>query len=72
MKFPVTLYQDEDGVYIVECPTVPGCMSQGGTEIEALANIVEAIEGCLLVREARGLPLTLDLREVEVAVPVVA
>jgi predicted RNase H-like HicB family nuclease len=40
----VILYQDEDGVWIVECPSLPGCHSDGETYAEALANIQEAIE----------------------------
>ena len=39
MKFTVTIQQDEDGVYIAECPSIPGCLSQGATEAEAEANI---------------------------------
>jgi len=50
MKFPVTIYQDEEGWYVVECPVIPGCMSQGSTEEEALWNIQEAIQLCLEVR----------------------
>jgi predicted RNase H-like HicB family nuclease len=65
-KFPVTLYQDEEGWYIVECPVIPGCMSQGKSEAEALANIQEAIPLCLEVRQEQGLPLTIETREVEV------
>ena len=68
MKFAVTLYQDEDGWYVVECPTIPGCMSQGETEQAALRNIEEAIQLCLEVRRERGLPLTIESRQVEVAV----
>jgi predicted RNase H-like HicB family nuclease len=44
MRFPVTIYQDEEGWYVVECPLIPGCMSQGKTEEEALQNIQEAIQ----------------------------
>jgi len=66
MKFLVTVYQDEEGWYVVECPTVPGCMSQGKTEEEALQNIEEAIHLCLQVRREKGLPLTIQSLEVEV------
>jgi predicted RNase H-like HicB family nuclease len=62
----VNIQQDESGVWVVECPSIPGCISQGGTEDEALANIREAIEGCLEARAEEGLPLTLAVREVEV------
>ncbi len=66
MKYPVTLYQDEEGWYVVECPIIPGCMSQGETETEALKNIQEAIQLCLEVRREKQLPLTIQSREVEV------
>ena len=66
MKYPVTLYQDEEGWYVVECPVIPGCMSQGETEAEALKNIQEAIQLCLEVRREKHLPLTIQSREVEV------
>ena len=57
MKFLVTLEPDESGVIVAECPSIPGCISQGSTEAEALANIREAIIGCLEARAANGLPL---------------
>ena len=44
MKFRVTITRDEDGVFVVECPTLPGCVSQGQTREEACRNIAEAIE----------------------------
>ena len=68
MKFPVTLYKDEEGWYVVECPIIPGCMSQGETQEEALLNIQEAIQLCLEVRKEKGLPLTTEYFEVEVPV----
>ena len=67
-QFVITLFQDEDGVFIVECPSIPGCVSQGKTEQEAEANIREAIKECLEVRAEKGLPLTVSTRQVEVAV----
>ena len=66
MKFLVTLDRDEDGVWVVECPSIPGCVSQGQTREEALANVREAIALCLEVRAERGMPLTVETREVEV------
>ena len=50
MGFNVTVDRDEDGVWIIECPTIPGCVSQGKTKGEALDNIKEAIALCLAVR----------------------
>ena len=55
MRFQVTLDRDETGVWVVECPSIPGCVSQGGTRAEALSNIQEAIALCLEVRAERGL-----------------
>jgi len=68
MKFVVSIYQDEDGAYIAECPSIPGCVSQGRPEAEAEANIADAIRECLAVRAERGMPLTVTTREVEVTV----
>ena len=68
MKFIVTLDRDEDGVWIAECPAIPGCVSQGMTREEALGNVKDAIKLCLEVRAERGLPLTIETHQVEVAV----
>jgi len=68
MKFDVTFFQDEDGMYIAECDDIPGCVSQGKTLEEAEANIQDAIKECMEVRRELGLPLTVVHREVEVAV----
>ncbi len=68
MKILMTIYQDEDGVYIAECPAIPGCVSQGATEEEAERNIREAIKECLEVRAEKGMPLTVEIRELEVNV----
>ena len=66
MKLTVTLDRDEDGVWVVECPSIPGCVSQGKTRAEALENIRDAIIACLQVRADRGLPLTIETHQVEV------
>ena len=68
MKFIITINRDEDGMYIAECPSIPGCISQGKTDEEAQANIQEAIKECLEVRAEKGYPLTITTRQVEVAV----
>jgi predicted RNase H-like HicB family nuclease len=68
MKFPVTFERDEDGMWVVECPSIPGCVSQGKTREEALENIKDAIALCLEVRAERGLPLTVEMQQVEVVV----
>ena len=57
MQFVVTLEQDEDGFVVAECPSLPGCLSQGKTRDEALANIREAIEGYLAGLRKHGEPL---------------
>jgi predicted RNase H-like HicB family nuclease len=68
VKFIITLFQDEDGIFVAECPAIPGCVSQGKTESEAENNIREAIKECLEVRAEKGMPLTVGTRQVEVAV----
>ncbi len=68
MQFTITITRDEDGIYIAECPAIPGCVSQGKTEAEAQANIQDAIKQCLEVRAEMGMPLTVTTRQVEVIV----
>jgi len=68
MKFLIAITQDEDGMYVADCPSIPGCVSQGKTVGEAEKNIQEAIQECLAVRAEKGLPLTVTVREVEVPV----
>ncbi|MGH9914446.1 MAG: type II toxin-antitoxin system HicB family antitoxin [Pyrinomonadaceae bacterium] len=57
MIFNVTIDRDEDGIWVVECPSIPGCVSQGETKEDALVNVKEAIVLCLEVRAAN---LTVD------------
>ena len=66
MKYTVTIDRDEDGVWVVECPSIPGCVSQGETREAALESVKEAIAACLAVRSERGIPLTVETRQVEV------
>ena len=47
MKYRILIEQDEDGIFVVECPSLPGCISQGKTKQEALLNIQDAIRGYL-------------------------
>ena len=54
-------------MWIVECPAIPGCVTQCATKDEALASIAEAIQLCLEVRAEQGLSLTIKTRQVEVA-----
>lgn len=68
MKFSATIDRDEDGIWIVECPSIPGCVSQGENKDEALENIKDAITACLQVRAEHGMPLTIETRQIEVTV----
>jgi predicted RNase H-like HicB family nuclease len=63
-KRQVILYPGEDGWWVVECPSLPGCISQGITKDEAIANIKEAIEGYIELLVEDGLPVPDD--EIEV------
>ena len=65
MKLNVTVDRDEDGVWVVECPAIPGCVSQGQTKSQALENIKEAIALCLEVRAEKGLPLTIETQPLQ-------
>jgi predicted RNase H-like HicB family nuclease len=53
----VILYPGEDGYWVAECPSLPGCISQGETREEAIANIREAIEGYIAALAQDGLPV---------------
>ncbi len=66
MKLHVNIEKDEAGYYVAEVPALPGCLSQGKTYDEALANIKEAIEGWLEVMEAKVSPQPAHLVEVTV------
>jgi predicted RNase H-like HicB family nuclease len=68
MQFTITVDRDEDGAWVTECPAIPGCVSQGATKEEAISNIQEAIRLCLEVRAERGMPLTIETRQLEIAV----
>jgi predicted RNase H-like HicB family nuclease len=69
MKLNVLIKPDpEDGGYNVSCPALPGCHSQGETIEEAVANIQEAIEGCLEVLNNRITSLKPDEKVVEVVI----
>ena len=59
-KLIVTLQKGEDNWIVAECPSIPGCMSQGKTEAAALRNIRSAIRVCLKVHKEQGLPLTTE------------
>lgn len=63
MKLIITLERDETGMIVAECPAIPGCISQGKTEEEAIENIREAIEGCLETRKANNMPINLSVEQ---------
>lgn len=54
MKFSVVIERDKEGGYVVSCPAIKGCHSQGDTLEEALRNIKEAITGCLKTLNERA------------------
>jgi len=67
-ELPVVLIPDEDGGFVVECPVIPGCISQGDTREEALANIRDAIELCLENQAAEGWELPAHVEITKIAV----
>jgi predicted RNase H-like HicB family nuclease len=69
MKYRVIIEQDEDGVFVAEVPALPGCITQGNTRQEAIANVKEAIELYLESLEAHGEPIPPSIHEeiVEIA-----
>ena len=66
MKYNIVIERDEDGIWIAECYSIPGCVSQGKTKELAMANIKDAIKECLEVRSELGYPLTIETQQVEV------
>ena len=55
-------------MWVAECPSIPGCVSQGQSRNEAIENVREAITACLEVRADRGMPLTVETQQVEVMI----
>ena len=68
MKYRIILEQDEDGVFVAECPSLPGCVSQGKNRKEALKNIKDAIKGYLesLKKHNEPVPPSIEEEMVEV------
>jgi predicted RNase H-like HicB family nuclease len=62
------LYPGEDGYWVAECPSLPGCISQGITREEAISNIREAIREYIASLEEDGMPVPEDRLEAEVLV----
>lgn len=70
LKYRLVIEQDEGGVFVAECPTLPGCISEGKTRIEAVRNITDAIKGYLVSLKKHGEPIPPSIREdvVEISV----
>ncbi|OIP41309.1 hypothetical protein AUJ95_03560 [Candidatus Desantisbacteria bacterium CG2_30_40_21] len=68
MRHRVLIEQDEDGMFVVECPSLPGCISQGRTRKESIENIQDAIKGYLesLRKHNEPIPLSIEEEIVEV------
>lgn len=64
----VLIYPGEDGYWVAECPSLPGCISQGRTRPEAVANIKEAIDLYIETLEEDGMPVPEDRLEAQVLV----
>jgi len=69
VKYRVNIYQDEDGVFVAECSSLPGCISQGKTRKEALENIKNAISGYLesVKKHKEPIPPPIEEETVEVS-----
>ena len=64
----VVIYPGEDGYWVAECPSLPGCVSQGESRQEAITNIKDAIEQCIAVLEEDGRPVPAERFETLVVV----
>jgi len=63
VRYRVLIEQDEAGWYVAECPSLPGCISQGKTRAEALKNIQDAIDGYIASLEKHGEPVPPPIEE---------
>lgn len=63
MKFRITIEQDEGGAFLVECPSLPGCISQGKTREEAIINIKDAMSGYLESLKKHNEPIPPSIEE---------
>ena len=63
MRYRILIEQDEDGMYAAECPSLPGCISQGKTRKEALESIKDAIQGYLESLKKHNEPIPPSINE---------
>lgn len=63
LKFRIIIEQDEEGMFVAECPTLPGCISQGKNRTEALVNIKDAIKGYLTSLKKHNEPIPPSINE---------
>jgi predicted RNase H-like HicB family nuclease len=63
MRYRVLIQQDEDGIYVAEVPSLPGCISQGRSREEAVANVREAMAAYLQSLEDHGDPIPPPISE---------
>jgi len=63
MRLRIIIAQDEDKMFIAECPTLPGCISQGKSRIEAIKNIKDAIKGYIKSLEKHNEPIPPSINE---------
>lgn len=70
MRYRVLIEQDEDGVFVAECRSLPGCISQGRSRKEALENIQDAIKGYLesLKKHNEPIPPSIEEEIIEVTI----
>jgi len=68
VKYRIIIRKDEDGIFIAECPSLPGCVSQGKTRMEAIRNIKDAVKGYIasLKKHNEPVPPSIDEEMVEV------
>ena len=69
MKYRIVIEQDEDGVFVAECPALPGCVSQGKTRDEAVANIKDAMIGYVASLKKHGEPVPAPITEEIIEIP---
>jgi predicted RNase H-like HicB family nuclease len=63
MRYRITIEPDEDDVFVAECPSLPGCVSQGATRDAAIANIRDAIKGYIASLEKHHEPVPYPITE---------